>query len=114
MTYSFTNEDELQSEGKITILHGYDNKRYFIPKNNTTLVQYAYRVNKLLALLHLIYEDIIFKTELAYTDVIYDKKMSDYTQLSFGLEKGFYDIKGMDSNLYIEYYRYIYADDKNS
>jgi hypothetical protein len=54
---------------------------------------------------------MIFKSELAYTNVIDDTLMSDYTQLTFGVEKSFYDISQTDITLYVEYYRYLYSDD---
>lgn len=108
---SVVSEDFLESEAKLIFLHGYDTKRYFIPKTATTLSQYAYRVNKALFLAHSIYNDTIFKTELGYTDIINDTKMSDYTQLSFGVEKSIYDLFGSDITLYGEYYRYIYHNE---
>jgi hypothetical protein len=48
---------------------------------------------------------------VSYTDVIDDKKMSDYAQLSAGVEKNFYDIASTDFGVYFEYYRYIYTQE---
>ncbi|NPA59358.1 MAG: hypothetical protein GXO30_02665 [Epsilonproteobacteria bacterium] len=109
LMYSFTTQKHIDSDSKIIFYHGYDNKRYF-DLQNSTLSQYAYRVNKLLFLSNLVYQDYIFKTELSYTDVINSTKMSDYAQLSFGLERGFYDVFGTDITLYSEYYKYSYKD----
>ena len=100
----------LDSETSIILLHGYDNKRSFIPIDTTTLSQYAYRVNEALLLSHIVYNDTIFKTELAYTDVD-DGEMSDYIQLSGGVEQSFYEVVGTtDITLFTEYYRYLYRD----
>ncbi len=103
-------QEMLDSETSIILLHGYDTKRYFFPTSATTLTQYAYRVNKAVILSHIILGDTILKTEMAYTDVIEDKQMSDYTQLSFGVEHSLYDIFSSDITLYGEYYRYFYSD----
>jgi hypothetical protein len=104
--------DELvDSETSLILWHGYDIKRYFFPISSTTLAQYAYRVNKVLLLSHIVMGDTIFKTELAYTDVSKDTKMSDYTQLSVGAEHSVYDVFGSDITLYGEYYKYLYTDD---
>ncbi|MFT5836101.1 MAG: hypothetical protein ACI9RG_000995 [Sulfurimonas sp.] len=111
MGYSFVTDDSVDSENKIIIIHGYDNKRYFIPSPENTLSQYAYKVNKLLFFSNLIYNDTIFKCELSYTDVTNKKNISDYSQLTFGLEKSFYDIADTDLGTYLEYYKYIYMQD---
>ena len=105
--YNFATDE---SENKIIIYHGYDNKRYFTFKDAITLQQYAYEVNKLLFTSHLIHNDIIYKLELAYTDVINDAFVSDYTQFGIGFENNFYDINEKDLSLYMEYYRYIYEN----
>ncbi len=103
----------LDSETSLIVLHGYDNKRSFIPISTTTLSQYAYRVNKVLLFSHIIYNDTIFKTELAYTDLLDDIKMSDYTQLSVGVEQSFYEVVGTsDITLFGEYYSYLYSDNE--
>ncbi len=104
-------DELLDSETSLIIWHGYDTKRYFIPISSTTLAQYVYRVDKAILLSHIVLGDTILKTELAYTDIIKNKKMSDYTQLSFGAEHSLYDIVGTDITLYGEYYRYLYVDD---
>ncbi|RLA79308.1 MAG: hypothetical protein DRG78_13195 [Epsilonproteobacteria bacterium] len=108
LAYSFITEDSFDSETKIILYHGYDNKRYFKLNNKGNLSQYAYRINKLLVLSNIIYNDTIFKYELSYTDVISDKKMSDYAQISLGLEKTLYDLAGTNISFYLEYYKYLY------
>lgn len=110
LKYDFTLGDDIQSDNKFILYSGYDNKRYFIPVNNT-LYQYAYRVNKALFLSNIVYGDTIFKLESSHTKIKNDKMMSDYTQIGLGVENGFYDIGGVDINLFSEYYRYIYSDD---
>jgi len=111
MIYGFNTDESLDSESKIILFHGYDNKRYFTPKNLTTLFQYAYRVNKFIFLSHVVFKEMIFKCESSYTDVISDKSLSDYAQVSLGLEKSFYNFKNIDTTLYLEYYRYIYMQE---
>ncbi len=109
---NLVNDTYLDSEASIVFLHGYDNKRSYIPIDANTLAQYAYRVNKVLLLAHAIYNDTIFKTELAYTDVIKNDTISDYTQLSAGVEHSLYAVLGQsDITLFGEYYRYLYSDD---
>lgn len=108
LVYSFTTQNTIDSENKVIFLHGYDNKRYFVNSSQSSLSQYAYRVNKLLFLSTSVYEDTLFKCEASYTDVIDDTKMSDYFQLSFGGEKSFYSLSEIDLSLYLEYYKYGY------
>ncbi|WP_345974157.1 hypothetical protein [Sulfurimonas sp. HSL3-7] len=112
LMYSFTDDTVADSETKIILLHGYDNKRYFKMISQNSLSQYAYRVNKVLLLSNVVYKSAIFKCEAGYTDVIRDDDISDYTQLSFGAENGFYDIFGADISVYAEYYRYLYRQEK--
>lgn len=107
LNYNFNSID---SENNIIFIHGYDNKRYFIPMTENILSQYAYIVNKFLFLSNFIYKDIILKSELGYTSIVNDKNISDYTQLSFGIEKSFY-IADNTFGAYIEYYKYIYMQD---
>ncbi len=112
LSATLVSDEYIDSETKVIFLHGYDTKRDIVFNPTYSLSQYAYRVNKALLLSHIIYSDIIFKTEFAYTDVIDYTPMSDYTQLGIGIEKSFYDLKKTDVTLYTEYYRYIYTDNK--
>lgn len=96
---------------KLMAMHGYDNKRYFIPISQNRVTQQAYRVNKFLLSSNYLYEDYILKLESTYTDVIKDRLMGDYAQLSFGAERSFYDMMGIDISLYAEYYRYFYLQE---
>lgn len=106
LKYGFTTES-IESENKIILWHGYDSKRAIILKDNKTLRQEAYIASKLLYLSNIIYDDYIFKIEGSISDVKTDI-VSDYTQLSFGVEKSIYDIKGNDLTFYLEYYKYKY------
>lgn len=101
----------IDSETALILLHGYDNKRYFIVNDKYQLSQMAYRVNKALLHSHALLGDTIIKTELAYSDVISDDEISDYIQLSFGLEHTLYDLFGGDLALFGEYYSYHYLED---
>ena len=111
LKYNFLTDENIESDNKIILFNGYDNKRYFIPQNLLSISSYAYKVHKFLFLSNIVYEDTLFKFEGSYTDVIHDDFMSDYIQFSFGVENGFYGLKGMDINLYTEYYKYKYRDD---
>ena len=108
LQYNFSSNEDIQSETKLILIKGYDNKRYFIPNNLSTLNQYAYEVNKFLVLSNILYEDYIFKFESSYTDIVDDKNIANYSQISLGFEKSFYDIKDIDLTFYSEYYKYIY------
>lgn len=105
LKYNFTTED-IESENSIILWHGYDSKREII-LDNFILKQKAYRVNKLLYLSNFIHEDYIFKIESSLTDVK-NSNLSDYAQITFGLEKSIYDIYGSDLGIYLEYYKYKY------
>jgi len=112
MSYTLTSEKIVESESRVILWHGYDNKRNFIPiEYGQRLAQYVYRVNKALFLSHIVYEDMIFKAEGSYTQVINYGPMSDYWQFGVGAEKSLYDIGGADVTFYTEYYRYMYKDD---
>jgi len=111
MIMNFVNDTFVESETQLIFLRGYDTKRSFVFLTPNKLSQYAYRVNKALLLSHIIFHDTIYKTELAYTDILDESFMSNYTQLSFGIEKSFYDFYGSDLTFYGEYYRYLYSDD---
>ena len=103
----------IESETNVILLHGYDNKRAFVPTSRMTLAQYAYRVNKALLLSNIIHNDTIFKMELACTDVIEENSMSDYTQFGVGIEQSYYEVvKSADITLFGEYYRYFYKEDQ--
>ena len=110
LKYTFTSDYVLESDTSIIVQHGYDNKRYFKLETENSLRQYAYTVNKILLNSTAIYQDYIFKFEGAYTDIIDDKSISDYGQISLGVEKNFESIDNLDTTLYLEYYRYIYKD----
>lgn len=110
--YNFISDESIDSDSKLIFNHGYDNKRYFVPIDQATLSQYAYRVNKLIYMTNIVYDDTIFKCEMAYTDVIKDELMSDYAQLTFGVEKTLYDLLHADTTLYLEYYNYYYKNNE--
>ena len=112
VSYAVTSETIFESESRVILWHGYDNKRNFIPQNHVPkLAQYAYRVNKALFLSHIVVNDMICKLEGSYTQVIDYKPMSDYWQFGIGAEKSLYDIGGADVTFYAEYYRYGYRED---
>lgn len=111
LEYSF-NTEEVESENKIAVVHGYDSKRYLVVNGSGTLNQYAYRVNKLLFLSHIVSGENIYKFEGAVTDVLSDETVRDYGQYSIGLERLLGNIKGKEVTLYTEYYGYVYNEEK--
>jgi len=110
LKYNFSYGDEFQSDNKLILYRGYDNKRNFVLIDNS-LAQYAYRVNKAIFFSNIVYEGFIFKFEYSYTDMIDESLMSDYSQIAIGFENGFYDVFGFDINTYTEYYKYNYQDE---
>ena len=89
--YNFTTDEFVESENRFIIIDGYDDKFMFLS--------------------NLLYDDFIFKCETSYTVVASEKKVSDFLQLSFGVEKSFYDVLSSDITLYLEYYNYHYMQD---
>jgi len=110
--YTVTTDDNIESDTSFIVQSGYDNKRYFSPKDKNTLVQNAYRANKYMIHSNVNYNDTFIKGEASYTDVINNKVVSDYHQVAVGVEKTVYDIIGMDVGLYTEYYKYKYKEKK--
>ncbi len=111
VSYTLSSEEVVESESRLIVWHGYDNKCNFVPvAYGQELAQYAYRVNKALFLSHIVYDDMLFKAEASYTHIIDYDPMSDYWQFGVGAEKSLYDIAGTDVTLYAEYYRYHYED----
>lgn len=89
--------------------NGYDEQRYLAPVG-TELHQHAYIVNKLMGYATLVAGDTIYKTELAYTKSD-DEQVSDYAQISFGVEHTLYGLwDKKDLGLLAEYYRYKARD----
>ena len=116
MKYSGSAE-EVQLDYNLIYENGYDEQRYFIfDKKEFKLKQHAYIVNKLMGYATYVNGETIYKTEVAITQN-QDTTVSDYAQLSFGVEHTFYGIAGKsDLGLLAEYYRYEMFDDtkKNS
>jgi hypothetical protein len=113
MKYSGTYNEAFGVDYSIVAQNGYDNKRYFNYANatQTSLEQHAYLVNKALFFGNATYKNFIFKFETAYTDVLNDLAISDYTQTSIGLEYlPSQSINGAELRLLLEYYNYTYQD----
>lgn len=113
LKYSGSYSDDLQIDYTVILQNGYDNKRYFTYENSSfnSLIQYAYLVNKSMFYGNIAYENVVFKLETAYTDVLDDPNVSDYTQASFGIEYlPSESINGAELRLLLEYYKYFYAD----
>jgi len=101
--------DEIQIDYTLLYQNGYDEQRYLSPVKGSVR-QHAYIVNKLMGYATLVNGETIYKTELAYTKSENDY-VSDYAQLSFGLEHTIYGIwDKSDLGLLVEYYRYDAKD----
>jgi len=104
LKYSGSGE-ETQIDYSLIYQNGYDEQRYLQPYKGK-LQQHAYLVNKLMAYATLVEGETIYKTELAYTKSD-DDRVSDYAQMSFGLEHTLYGVwDKADLGLLAEYYRY--------
>ena len=110
LKYSGSGEDT-QIDYSLIYQNGYDEQRYLAPTAQGKLRQHAYLVNKVMAYATLVDGSTIYKTELAYTKSD-DKKVSDYGQLSAGVEHTLYGVwDKSDLGLLAEYYRYKARED---
>jgi len=110
LKYSGSGE-ETQIDYSLIYQNGYDEQRYFQPIKGK-LQQHAYLVNKLMGYATLVNGETIYKTELAYTKSD-DKRVSDYSQISLGVEHTLYGVwDRADLGLLAEYYRYDAKDSK--
>ena len=99
--------EEVQLDYSLIYENGYDEQRYFVfDKKSLQFKQHAYIVNKLMGYATYVNGETIYKTELAVTRS-QDTTVSNYAQLSFGVEHTLYGVVGKsDLGLLAEYYRY--------
>ena len=104
--------EEVQLDYSLIYENGYDEQRYFVfDKKSFKLKQHAYIANKLMGYATYVNGETIYKTELAITRN-QDTTVSNYAQLSFGVEHTLYGVVGKsDLGLLAEYYRYEAFDD---
>jgi len=101
--------DEVQLDYSFIYQNGYDEQRYLAPVAGK-LKQHAYLVDKVMGYATLVSGETIYKTELAYTKSK-EAKVSDYDQVSLGVEHTLYGILGKsDLGLLAEYYKYKEKD----
>ena len=101
--------DEVQVDYALIYQNGYDEQRYLAPVAGE-LRQHAYLVDKVMGYATLVSGETIYKTELAYTKSKEDK-VSDYAQVSLGLEHTLYGVwNKSDLGLLAEYYHYKTKD----
>ena len=101
--------EEMQLDYSVIYQNGYDEQRYLAPVGRE-LRQHAYMVNKIMGYATLVNGETIYKTELAYTKSD-DSKVSDYSQISLGVEHTFYGVwDKSDLGLLAEYYNYDAKD----
>ena len=111
LKYSGSGE-ESQVDYALIYQNGYDEQRYLVPTQEGGLEQHAYLVNKVMGYATLVSGETLYKTELAYTQSD-DDRVSDYGQLSLGLEHTLYGVwNKTDLGLLAEYYRYEAKDDE--
>jgi hypothetical protein len=109
LKYSASAEDT-QLDYSLIYQNGYDEQRYLAPVGRE-LRQHAYLVDKVMGYATLVSGETIYKTELAYTKSD-DEKVSDYGQISVGLEHTLYGVWGKsDLGLLAEYYKYNAKDE---
>jgi hypothetical protein len=97
--------ENIQLDYSLIYQNGYDEQRYLAPKGRE-LRQHAYIVDKVMGYLTFVNGETIYKSELAYTKSD-DNMVSNYSQISIGLEHTLYGIWGKsDLGLLAEYYRY--------
>jgi hypothetical protein len=110
LKYSGSGEDT-QIDYSLIYQNGYDEQRYITPVG-AELRQHAYLVDKVMGYATLVSGSTIYKTELAYTKSD-DEKVSDYAQMSLGVEHTLYSVVGKsDIGLLAEYYNYKEYDEK--
>jgi len=101
--------EEMQLDYSVIYQNGYDEQRYLAPVGRE-LRQHAYLVDKLMGYATLVSGETIYKTEVAYTKSD-DEKVSDYAQISLGVEHTLYGVWGKsDLGLLAEYYKYDARD----
>ena len=116
-TYSGSTDSEYPLDYAVIIQHGYDSQRYIAPDSSDktppiALHENAYRVNKIMTYNTLVVGSTLFKLEALYTDVINEKKVSDYYQIAPGIEHTFSGLIGEnDLGLIAEYYMYENMDE---
>lgn len=112
LKYSNSAEVEgYQSDYSFILQNGYDNKRDIV-ENGGNVSQNAYLVNKALAYAVVGKDSLIYKGEVAYTDVDSYSPISDYLQAGFGVEYlPNFSLSGAEVRFIGECYFYHYFDD---
>ena len=117
LQYSDSTESDRPLDYALIFEHGYDSQRYFIsdgPLNGSPVNfnTHAYLVNKLMSYNTLVIGSTLFKLEALYTDVIDEKKISDYYHFGLGVEHTLTQFhEQADLGLIAEYYKYDTLDD---
>ncbi len=108
LKWSGSTDTEYALDYAFIIENGYDSQRYFQADGlPTNFKEQAYLVNKLMSYNTLVTGATLWKLEVLYSDVINDKKVSDYWHLGVGIEHTLSQVYGSaDLGLISEYYRY--------
>ena len=114
ISYSASTEWDKPLDYAFVVQHGYDSQKYFTVKNPSPTVLQAntYLVNKFLSYNTLVVGATLLKLEVAVTDVIDDRIVSDYMHTGIGFEHEVAAFLSKEGKLGIigEYYYYEIFD----
>lgn len=83
--YTGSLSEDIYLDYSFIYLNGFDLQRYLSVENNT-FSQNIYLVNKFINYYTLVSDSTLYKAEFLYTDIINDKKISNYIQAALGFE----------------------------
>ena len=85
LKYTGSLSEDIYLDYSFIYLNGFDSQRYLSIENNI-FSQNIYLVNKFINYYTLVSDSTLYKLEFLYTDIINDKKISNYIQVAFGAE----------------------------
>ncbi|NQY21300.1 MAG: hypothetical protein HRT40_08310 [Campylobacteraceae bacterium] len=104
LKYTGSLSEDIYLDYSFIYLNGFDSQRYLSIENNT-FSQNIYLVNKFINYYTLVSDSTLYKLEFVYTDILNDKKISNYIHTALGLE---HSLEAFDNSselsLLAEYY----------
>ena len=104
LKYTGSLSEDIYLDYSFIYLNGFDSQRYLSVENNT-FSQNIYLVNKFINYYTLVSDSTLYKLEFVYTDILNDKKISNYIHAALGLE---HSLEAFDNSselsLLAEYY----------
>lgn len=104
LKYTGSLSEDIYLDYSFIYLNGFDSQRYLSIENNT-FSQNIYLVNKFINYYTLVSDSTLYKLEFVYTDILNDKKISNYIHAALGLE---HSLEAFDNSselsLLAEYY----------